>query len=135
MTPKQIELIEDSWDFVITNTEEAGRIFYDRLFEESPHLRPLFKGDLREQQRKLISLITFAVSKLANLDEIIKDVEALGARHRNYGVKDEHYNNVASALLWTLEKGLGSRWTPEVKQAWTDLYVALAGIMMKAPQK
>lgn len=135
MTPRQIELIEDSWDFVITNTEEAGKLFYERLFSESPHLRPLFKGEMRDQERKLISLITFAVSKLNNIDEIIKDVEALGARHRNYGVKDEYYHNVASALLWTLEKGLGNRWTPEVKQAWTDLYVALMGIMTRTPEK
>lgn len=135
MTSRQIELIENSWDFVITNTEEAGHLFYERLFEESPHLRPLFKGDIREQERKLISLITFAVSKLNNIDEIIKDVEALGARHRNYGVKNEHYQNVASALLWTLEKGLGSSWNPELKQAWTDLYVALTGIMTRMPEK
>jgi nitric oxide dioxygenase len=84
---------------------------------------------MRDQERKLISLITFAVSKLNNLDEIKNDVVALGARHRNYGVKEEHYSNVASALLWTLEKGLGQKWTPEVKQAWTDLYMTLAGIM------
>jgi nitric oxide dioxygenase len=129
MTPRQIEIVEESWDYVITNTEEAGQLFYDRLFAESPQLRPLFKGNMRDQERKLISLITFAVSKLNNLDEIKNDVVALGARHRNYGVKEEHYSNVASALLWTLEKGLGQKWTPEVKQAWTDLYMTLAGIM------
>lgn len=135
MTSRQIELVEDSWDYVITNTKEAGALFYEKLFSESPHLKPLFKGDIKEQERKLVSLITFAVSKLNNLDEIIKDVQALGTRHKGYGVKDEHYNNVASALLWTLEKGLANRWNEEVKEAWTQLYVTLAGIMTQAPEK
>lgn len=133
MTPKQIDIIEETWDFVITNTEEAGQLFYDRLFKESPQLRPLFKGDMRDQERKLISLITFAVSKLRNIDEIIDDVRALGTRHKHYGVKDDYYTNVASALLWTLEQGLGNKWTAEVKEAWTTLYMSLADIMTKAP--
>ena len=135
MTPRQIELIENSWDYIVTNTSEAGKLFYDRLFQESPHLRSLFKDDMRDQERKLISLITFAVSKVNNIGEIVKDVEALGTRHKGYGVKDEHYANVASALLWTLEKGLGNRWDDEHKKAWTDLYVQLSEVMKKAPQK
>lgn len=135
MTPRQISLIEDTWDYVVTNTTEAGNIFYTRLFEQSPHLRSLFTGDMRDQERKLISLITFAVGKLNNLGEIINDVKALGTRHKGYGVKDEHYNDVATALLWTLEQGLGSKWNSEVKEAWTTLYVTLAGIMSKAPAK
>ncbi|HEY0652999.1 MAG TPA: globin family protein [Chryseosolibacter sp.] len=135
MTPRQISLIEESWDYIITNTEEAGNIFYTRLFEQSPHLRALFKGNMRDQERKLISLIAFAVSKLNNLDEIMNDVKALGSRHKGYGVKDSDYNDVATALLWTLEQGLGKKWTNEVKEAWTTLYMTLAGIMTKAPAK
>lgn len=135
MTPRQISLIEESWDYVITNTTEAGNLFYTRLFEQSPHLRPLFKGDMREQEKKLMSLITFAVSKINNLGEIMNDVKALGTRHKGYGVKDDHYTDVATALLWTLEQGLGKKWNNELKEAWTTLYVTLAGIMSKAPAK
>ncbi len=135
MTQRQIELVEDSWDYVITNTQEAGQIFYQRLFEQSPQVRHLFKDNMKEQERKLISLITFAVSKLRNMDEIINDVIALGTRHKGYGVKDEFYSEVATALLWTLEKGLGNQWNDELKEAWTTLYVTLAGVMTKAPAK
>jgi hemoglobin-like flavoprotein len=135
MTTRQIKLVEDSWDYIITNTEEAGNLFYTRLFEQSPALRPLFKENMREQERKLISLITFAVSKVNNLDEIANDVIALGTRHKGYGVKADYYNDVATALLWTLEQGLGGQWNDELKEAWTTLYVTLAGIMTKAPAK
>jgi hemoglobin-like flavoprotein len=135
MTTRQIKLVENSWDYIITNTEEAGNLFYTRLFQQSPALRHLFKENMREQERKLISLITFAVSKINNLDEIANDVIALGTRHKGYGVKPEYYNDVATALLWTLEQGLGGQWNDELKEAWTTLYVTLAGIMTNAPAK
>jgi hemoglobin-like flavoprotein len=135
MTQQQIKAVQDTWDFVITNTKEAGNIFYTRLFEQSPHLRKLFKDDNREQERKLIQLITFAVSKLNNLGEISKDVQALGTRHKSYGVKDEDFNDVATALLWTLEAALKDRWNEDVKQAWIEVYTTLAGVMKNAPAK
>jgi len=135
MTDRQIQLIEETWDYVIMNTEKAGEIFYDRLFEQHPEVKPLFKTGKEEQARKLISLITFAVNKLKNLDSIIADVEALGKRHGAYKVEPGHYQMVGECLLWTLEQGLGKQWTVEVKEAWTALYVTLAEIMIKAAQK
>jgi nitric oxide dioxygenase len=32
--------------------------------------------------------------------------------------------------LWTLEKGLGEAWTPDVAEAWTAAYETLSGYMM-----
>ncbi|GHN02421.1 hemoglobin [Cytophagales bacterium WSM2-2] len=132
MTPKQIELIEDSWDFILMNTDEAGIIFYKRLFELNPALRPLFKEDIKSQAQKLVSLITFAVHKLNNFNEIVSDVKALGLRHKGYKVKPEYYITVAEALLWTLESGLGNEWNEEVKEAWIKLYETLSKIMLEA---
>ena len=135
MTPKQIELVENSWDFVLMNTTEAGIIFYNRLFEIDPSLRTLFKGDIKSQSQKLVSLITFAVHKLNSLDEILSDVKALGMRHNKYHVKEEHYATVAQALLWTLEKGLGDRWNEELKNAWVTLYTVLSKTMIAAAKE
>lgn len=100
--------------------------FYGRLFELDPSLRPMFKGDLTEQGRKLMQVITFAVRSLKNLDAIVPAVEALGIRHVAYGVKAEHYDTVGAALLWTLGQGLGDAFTPEVKDAWPAVYGLLA---------
>src|SRR5436190_1546746 len=110
MTKEQVNLVEDSWDFIILNTNEAGNIFYGKLFELDPSLKNLFKEDINSQSRKLVSLITFVVHKLNNLDEVLNDVIALGKRHAAYKVKPEHYNTVAAALLWTLEAALKERW-------------------------
>ena len=135
MTPKQIELVETSWDFVLMNTAEAGVIFYNKLFELDPSLRSLFKDDIKSQSQKLISLITFAVHKLNSIDEIISDVKALGVRHRGYKVKPEYYSTVAEALLWTLGKGLGDKWNEELKEAWVTLYILLSKTMIEAAEE
>lgn len=132
MTQRQIDLVESSWDFILTNTNEAGMIFYEKLFEIDPNLRPLFKADIKAQSQKLISLLTFAVHKLNNFNEIVTDVKALGQRHKNYQVKPEHYNTVAEALLWTLEKGLGEQWDEEMKEAWVTLYQTISKVMIEA---
>jgi hemoglobin-like flavoprotein len=92
----------------------------------------LFKGDLVEQGRKLMQMIGVAVNGLDRLDQILPAVQQLGVRHAAYGVRDQHYDTVATALLWTLEQGLGSDFTPEVKDAWTAAYTVLAGTMKHA---
>jgi hemoglobin-like flavoprotein len=135
MTEKQIKLIEESWDYIIMNTDEAGELFYGRLFDKHPELKPLFKSNPQEQARKLIALITFAVNKLNSFEEIISDVEALGKRHVAYGVHPKHYEIVGDTLLWTLEQGLGEKWNGDLLVAWSNLYGILSDIMIKAAQK
>lgn len=132
MTPKQIELVQHSWSQVQPIAEAAAQMFYDRLFTLDPSLRSLFRGDMKEQGRKLMAMIAFAVKGLARLEQIVPGVQALGRRHAGYGVKDEHYATVAAALLWTLEQGLGDAFTAEVREAWTAAYVLLANTMKDA---
>jgi hemoglobin-like flavoprotein len=87
---------------------------------------------MKSQSRKLTAMITFLVHKLNNISEVKVDIVALGQRHVKYEVKPEYYQTVAVALLWTLEQGLGSQWTEEMKEAWTGLYTTLSGMMIEA---
>ena len=132
MTPQQVTLVTTSWEKVKPISETAAELFYGKLFELDPSLKPLFKGDMKDQGRKLMAMINTAVNGLKNLDAIVPAVQELGRRHVGYGVKDEHYDTVAAALLWTLEQGLGDAFTPDVKQAWTETYVLLATTMKNA---
>ena len=132
MTPNQVELVQRSWSRVQPIAEAAAEMFYDRLFTLDPSLRSLFRGDMEEQGRKLMSMIAFAVKGLTRLEQIVPGVQALGRRHAGYGVKDEHYATVAAALLWTLEQGLGDAFSAEVRDAWTAAYVLLANTMKDA---
>ena len=135
MTARQIEIIENSWDFILLNPEEASEIFYARLFFLEPSLRQLFKEDINSQAKNLISLITFVVHKLNDLDEIMSDVRDLGLRHKNYNVKPEYFATVGSSLLWTLENKLGNLWDEEAKQAWLTMYSTLSKTMIEAMQE
>lgn len=132
MTPRQKELVQTSWEQVAPIADTAASLFYGRLFEIDPSLRPMFKSDMSEQGRKLTQMIAVAVRGLDDLDTRVPAVQALGKRHAGYGVKDEQYATVATALLWTLEQGLGDSWNDEVKESWIVVYTILANTMKGA---
>jgi hemoglobin-like flavoprotein len=77
-------------------------------------------------------MLTAAVKGLDRLDQLVPVVQELGRRHAAYGVTDAHYDTVGTALLWTLEKGLGEAFAPEVEQAWAAVYGLLATTMREA---
>jgi hemoglobin-like flavoprotein len=132
VTPQQIELVQASFKKVVPIAGTAADLFYDRLFEIAPAVRPMFPANLVEQKKKLIAMLGTAVHNLHKLETIAPAVQDLGRRHKGYGVTDEHYAPVGAALLWTLEKGLGADFTSDVKVAWTEAYTALAGVMKAA---
>jgi nitric oxide dioxygenase len=107
-------------------------LFYQRLFTLDPTLRSLFRGDLHEQRGKLMGMLQLAVAGLHRLDTLVPLVQQLGVRHRGYGATEAHYATVGAALLWTLEQGLGERFTPEVQAAWSSVYTLLASTMCTA---
>ena len=131
MTSKQIELVQSSFKTVKGIADDAARMFYDRLFEIDPSLRAMFRGDMEEQGRKLMQMIGVAVASLNRLEQILPAVEDLGRRHARYGVRDEHYSKVGAALLWTLQRGLGEAFTPEVCNAWVAMYEAVTAAMRR----
>lgn len=132
MTPEQKQLVQDSFAKVTPIADQAAALFYQRLFTLDPSLKSLFKGDMEEQGRKLMKMIGTAVNGLDDLDAIVPSVQDLGRRHVGYGVKDEHYDTVGSALLWTLDQGLGEDFTPDTEKAWTEVYGILATTMKDA---
>ena len=130
MTPQQIALVQQSFSKVAPISEAASKLFYDRLFEVAPSVRAMFPEDMTEQRKKLMGMLAAVVSGLSNLETILPAASALAKRHVAYGAKAEHYPVVGATLLWTLEKGLGVAWTPELATAWTDVYGVLSGYMI-----
>ncbi len=128
----QKQLVQESFTLVEPIAEQAAELFYNRLFEIAPELKALFKGDITEQQRKLMATLKIAVAGLDDPERLVPMVQKLGQRHKGYGVVDENYDTVAQALLWTLEQGLGENFTPEVCDAWTAVYTLLASVMIEA---
>lgn len=130
MNPTQIALVQDSFAKVAPIADQAAVLFYDRLFEIEPSVKPMFHGDMAEQRRKLMAALGLVVSGLTRLETVLPAASALAKKHVGYGVKAEHYPVVGAALLWTLEKGLGDGWNPELAEAWTTAYGTLSGFMI-----
>ena len=130
MTPEEVKLVQQSFSRVAPISEQAAVLFYDRLFEIAPQVRSMFPDDMTEQRRKLMVMLAAVVGGLGDLPSILPAASALAKRHVAYGAKAEHYPVVGSALLWTLEKGLGEAWTPDVAVAWTTAYSTLSGYMI-----
>lgn len=131
MTPDQIAVVQTSFAKVVPISETAADLFYGRLFEIAPQVKPLFQStDIKEQGKKLMATLAFVVGGLNDLSAILPAAKALAVRHVDYGVKAEDYGPVGEALIWTLGQGLGEDFTAETRDAWLAAYSALSDVMI-----
>lgn len=135
MTPQQINLVRENFNCIAPLADEVATVFYERLFMLDASLRRMFQEDLTEQKRKLMIMLKFAVGTLDRMDVFEPSLEALGRRHLGYGVRDEHYETVGTALILTLRQLLGAEFTKELETAWLATYTLVAGTMCRAVRR
>ncbi|SDK75350.1 globin family protein [Aliiruegeria lutimaris] len=134
MNKPQITLIQDSFAKIVPIRQQAGEIFYSKLFEIAPEVRPLFKEDVTEQAGKLMTMLGTVVNGLRDLEKIVPIAQKMAVDHVQYGVKTAHYEPVGTALIATLEAGLGDDFTLETREAWVDAYTVLSNVMIDAAE-
>ena len=132
MHPARAQLIRESFAKIEPRAAIAALMFYQRLFTLDPSLRQLFQHDIEQQGKKLMQALRFAVTTLDNPRELQPVLESLGRRHFYYGVEERHYDTVGMALLDALAHLLGPDFTPEVKEAWVEIYTHIAATMKGA---
>ncbi|MCJ2077873.1 globin domain-containing protein [Methylobacterium sp. E-016] len=132
MTPHQVKLVQESFGKVRPIAEAAADLFYGRLFEIAPQVRPMFPDDMKEQKKKLMAMLGLAVANLDKPETVVPALQSLGRQHVAFGTQAAHYEPVGAALLWTLEQGLGPEFTPEVREAWVETYGIVADTMKAA---
>lgn len=132
MTPEQITLVQQTFALATPAAATIARNFYQRLFALDPTLRRLFRGDMHEQEDKLMTMLAFVVHHLHQPEPILGAVRRLGERHVHYGVQPHHYTTVGEALLWTLGQHFGPAFTAEVQAAWGAAYQLLTSVMQEA---
>jgi hemoglobin-like flavoprotein len=135
MTPEQINLIQQNFERIAPQAEAVATAFYNRLFAMQPVLRLLFPADLGGQKQKLMTTLAMAIRSLNESEKLIPVLENLGRRHALYGVRDEYYETVGTALLETLREKLGGEFTFEAHTAWAEMYSFLAATMKGAAQE
>ena len=132
MNDTSIQLVRETFDLVDPIAPQVAAAFYARLFAADPSMQALFKGDMETQGRRLMQMIALAVARLDEPELLLPALQELGQRHAGYGVRDAHYDTVGAALLGTLRQGLGVAYTPEVHEAWTDVYGVFSSTMKAA---
>ena len=124
--------VRSTWAKAAAGADVVGEIFYRRLFEIAPQVKPLFREDMREQERKLMQTLNWIVDHLDAPGTLQPRAEGLAQRHLRYGVEIGHYAAVGQALIETLEKGIGTEFTQEDAAAWGRVYGLLVDIMTRA---
>lgn len=133
MTPKQIALLQQSWRLLRDlDPQLVGGLFYSKLFFDHPEVRKMFPADMTEQHGKLVSKFNLIIARLGHTADLVDEITAMAKRHAGYGVKPEHYAAVGTTLIWTLQRGLGDDWTPELANAWQLCYQELSTVMIKS---
>ncbi|MFO1183679.1 MAG: globin family protein [Bauldia sp.] len=132
MNARQVTLVQQSFEKVAPLGEKVAEIFYDELFAIEPSLKKMFKGDMKEQRKKLLTTLAMVVRALHTPDKIVGAAQALAVKHVAYGVAPEHYTYVGNALMRTLKKGLGAEFTQELFDAWVEAFRMLAKVMKDA---
>jgi methyl-accepting chemotaxis protein len=136
MIPQRRQLVTESWKSLAPNGALVGAIFYRRLFEIDPALRQMFSAvTLDEQIHKLVTMLDLVVHWLDVPDKLVPVLKKLGERHSTYGVQDDHFGKVGAALIGTLEEGLGDKFTPELRSAWTEAFVLISSLMRRGAAK
>jgi hemoglobin-like flavoprotein len=133
MRPETERLVRESWSQFEPIAERSARFFYEKLFELDPEAQRLFaRTDMEAQGRKVMQMFAEIVRNLDQPDTLVSEVADLGRRHVHYGVRDSQYDSVGTALLWTLEHGLGPAFTDDVRNAWTEAYLLISTVLRRA---
>lgn len=135
VTDRQRTLVQTTFQTISPIADDAAVLFYQRLFEIAPELRPMFSENMTEHRRQVMQIIAAAVKGLDRFDQLISTVRDLGRRHVGYGVQEKHYDLYGQAILWALEMGLGAAFTAEVREAWTAVYGVLSTTMKEGARE
>jgi len=132
LTERQKQAIRDSFESVGQYQASVIVLFYGRLFEIAPEVRPLFKIDIREQSRKLVDTLGLVVSAIEHFEDLRPHLAELGRRHVSYGVQPHQYELLRVALLWAMGQALGLEFSRETRDAWDTLLQVVSAVMLEA---
>ena len=132
LSDEEIELVQASFAALKSRLPELVDVFYTKLFAANPSVRRMFPDDMSEQQQKLAATLKIAVAGTSDLQRLVPALQALGAKHANYGVTPGHFDAVGAALLDALGTVAGPLWTAELEYAWATTYGLIASVMIEA---
>ena len=137
LSEKSRPVIEATAAVVAEHMPEITPKFYAHMFEAHPELLDgLFsRANQRsgEQAQALAgSIVRFAVHQLEHPDSLPEAVLArIAHKHTALGITEDQYQIVYENLFWAIADVLGDAVTPEVAEAWTEVYWLMADALIK----
>lgn len=132
MTPSQIKLVRSSFDQLAPDADLIADLLCARLFQLDPTLRSLLPNDLQRAKAEMIRCLTAVMSNLDQPTRWQETVRLNGKQSAFYGICTRHYELFGTALIWTLEKGIGEKFTFDVLEAWVAFYSVLTRTLQSA---
>lgn len=118
----QKHAVRKTFGLVERRADVAALVFYQRLFDLAPQVRPMFAGDIQGQGQRLMEKLAVLVAALDRPKDLEAELDELGAAFSGYGVADEHYAVVRRALLEMIAEVTGPAWNAEARAAWGALF-------------
>ncbi|ASW55114.1 globin domain-containing protein [Plantactinospora sp. KBS50] len=130
-----VDRLKHSWSLVAAHGDEVPLFFYSTLFLAHPDTRQMFPTNMAGQRDRLVTALGHIVSNVDQVDRLVGFLQSLGADHRKFAVRAEHYPAVGEALLATLQHFLGGHWTEDLAADWTAAYGVVAQVMTESARE
>jgi hemoglobin-like flavoprotein len=127
-----VETLEESYDIIAPKIAEIVERMYKRLFEIAPRTVKIFEGRDASRQRRTIEVMRESFDDLSILTP---ELEALGARHASWGVKEEDYGVMGTILLESMAAAVDPYWRSEYTTAWATLWQVVEQVMLEGAAK
>lgn len=140
LSEKSRPVIEATLPVIAARIDEITPKFYHRLFEAHPELMDgMFSRANQQngtQQRALAgSIAAFASHLLAHPGTLPEAVlSRIAHKHTSLGIPESGYPIVYEHLFAAIADDLGDAVTPEVGEAWTEVYWLMADALIKLEQ-
>ncbi len=130
MTDDEILLVKSSWKNAVADADAITVTFYNRLFYVHPHLRPLFKENVRSHAKKFMGFMSFLIQHLHEWDSKGEAICEVGVTEIDYDVNYANHSQIAEAWIYSLATNFPQGWNEGIKLAWQKLYLIIAKQML-----
>lgn len=137
LSTKSAAVVEATLPVIGAAIDEIARVFYQRMFAARPDLeRDLFnRGNQAQgdQQSALAGAIAVYATLLVADDgrDPVEVLARIAHKHASLGINADQYQVVHDNLMWAIVDVLGDAVTPEVAEAWTEVYWLMADALIK----
>lgn len=136
--PQTLDIIKATVPVLRTHGEALTTLFYQRMFENNPEVKPYFNPAHQHngsQQQALATAICAYAENIDNPAALSAAVELIAQKHASLGIKPEHYPIVGQNLLLAIKELLGEDASDDIIDAWADAYQALADVFIAREQQ